>query len=123
MEVDPKMVPVVQVNDISEIKCIANYALVENLNDSVTNYCGGYKGINIVMNESSRKKEGCVGKVIKLPKKAYVMSGRTRVILNDELDDKVVIYNIMSRMCKIEVLRDDREYYLVRVPDIVAVIS
>lgn len=104
----------INVDNISKIKCIANRAVVKHIGDvSISN-------LEVVLNEANQKKLGVIGKIVILPKLAYTKSELGVSVITEDLEGSLVVYNRMSRLCKIVAENDEFEYYLIRIPDIYA---
>lgn len=118
----------ITVDTLNDFKPMNNNVIIRNITDSIEDSERNEKlgsNILIVRNESNQKREKSVGEVVSTSPELFFGNGNTKCIVNiSNVLNKTVIYDTHSRLADITIKEfPDEKFYLVRFPDVIAVIE
>lgn len=118
----------ITVDKLEDFKPMNNNVIVKHISDSIEDSEREEKlnsKIIIVRNEGNKKRERSVGQVVSVASELFVTIGELKCVTPECLVIyENVIYDTMSRLAEIEIKEfPDDKFYLIRFPDIIALID
>lgn len=111
----------IDVRNLTEFKLMNNHALVKQLVDSTGDVTNTLK---IVRNDANRQRETSEAIIVKICNNPFIISSSGKKSEVEGLDVGTrILYDTHSQFVNVNVEGDSNRYYVIRVPDIFAILE